>query len=318
MERIEENQVKMAEVLGNWEKQMRSVESENKELKGENNNLKRKIQTLQCESGVRRGKQMRKEVLDIRTGRVMIDCYHVMIEEEPSRDRDDLMRRVERMEHEIEKVQSIICRYSDQAGKACEEFHLELERMKSAQAKSDEKVRHVEKENAKLSSKLGRWMNRKDDETRGQVEDSKVGKMEEELKALLDRLDTFGTELERTKDELSKKVDDLDEENMSKIWEERSIREEVEKLTVPVEKREDIPLGSEKRVREDKGMEQIWNRFRSIDSDLFQYQSDIEHNKQGLRDLAVRLEALRGTMTNGSFQGHLSGQVESLRGRGWR
>ncbi|KAH7296696.1 hypothetical protein KP509_26G035000 [Ceratopteris richardii] len=121
------------------------------------------------------------------------------------------------------------------------------------------------------------------------------------------------------KNELSKKVDDLDVENMNRIWEERSIREEVEKLTLRVEKREDIPLGSEKRVREvDKEMEQIWNRFRSIDCDLFQYQSDIEYNKQGLRDLAARLEALRGATANGSFQGHLSGQVEALRGRGWR
>ncbi|KAH6556940.1 hypothetical protein KP509_08G014600 [Ceratopteris richardii] len=222
------------------------------------------------------------------------------------------------MEHEIEKVQSIIHRYSDQAGKACEEFHLELERMKSAQAESDEKMRRVEKENARLSSKLGRWMNRKDDETQGQVEDPRTGKMEEELKVVLDMLRAFGAELEETKNELSKKVDDLYEENMSRIWEERSIREEVEKLTVRVEKREDISLGSTKRVREDKEMKQIWNRLRSIDCDLFQYQSDIEHNKQGLRDLAVRLEALRGTMANGSFQGHLSGQVESLRGRGWR
>ncbi|KAH6556942.1 hypothetical protein KP509_1Z146800 [Ceratopteris richardii] len=142
--------------------------------------------------------------------------------------------------------------------------------------------------------------------------------MEEELKVVLDMLRAFGAELEETKNELSKKVDDLYEENMSRIWEERSIREEVEKLTVRVEKREDISLGSTKRVREDKEMKQIWNRLRSIDCDLFQYQSDIEHNKQGLRDLAVRLEALRGTMANGSFQGHLSGQVESLRGRGWR
>ncbi|KAH6556941.1 hypothetical protein KP509_1Z146800 [Ceratopteris richardii] len=190
--------------------------------------------------------------------------------------------------------------------------------MKSAQAESDEKMRRVEKENARLSSKLGRWMNRKDDETQGQVEDPRTGKMEEELKVVLDMLRAFGAELEETKNELSKKVDDLYEENMSRIWEERSIREEVEKLTVRVEKREDISLGSTKRVREDKEMKQIWNRLRSIDCDLFQYQSDIEHNKQGLRDLAVRLEALRGTMANGSFQGHLSGQVESLRGRGWR
>ncbi|KAH7290720.1 hypothetical protein KP509_30G060900 [Ceratopteris richardii] len=64
-------------------------------------------------------------------------------------------------------------------------------------------------------------------------------------------------------------------------------------------------------------MEQIWNRFRRIHCDLFQYQSDIEHNKQGLRDLAARLEALRGTTANSSFRGHLS-QVESLQGRGWR
>ncbi|KAH7424701.1 hypothetical protein KP509_11G020200 [Ceratopteris richardii] len=228
------------------------------------------------------------------------------------------MRRVERMEHEIEKLQSIIHRYIDQAGKACEEFHLELERMKSAQAESDEKVRRVEKENAKLSSKLGRWMNRKDDETRGKVEDSKVGKMEEELKEVLDRVDAFGAELERMKNELSKKVDDLDVENMNRIWEERSIREEVEKLTLRVEKREDIPLRFEKGMREDKEMEQIWNRFRGIDCDLFQYQSDIEHNKQGLRDLAARLEALRGITANGSYPSHLAGQVESLRGRGWR
>ncbi|KAH7307572.1 hypothetical protein KP509_22G065900 [Ceratopteris richardii] len=153
-------------------------------------------------------------------------------------------------------------------------------------------------------------MNQKDDETQGQVEDLKVGKMEEELKAVLDRLRVFGEELEETKNELSKKVDDLDVENMSRIWEERSIREDVEKLTIRVEKREDIPLGSTKRVREDKEMEQIWNRFRRIDSDLFQYRSDIEHNKQGLRDLATRLEALRSTMANGSFSCHLSGQVE--------
>ncbi|KAH7421163.1 hypothetical protein KP509_13G043300 [Ceratopteris richardii] len=105
---------------------------------------------------------------------------------------------------------------------------------------------------------------------------------------------------------------------MSRIWEERSIREEVEKLTLRVEKSEDIPLGSEKGMREDKEMEQIWNRFRGIDCDLFQYQSDIEHNKQGLRDLAARLEALRGITANGSYPSHLAGQVESLRGRGWR
>ncbi|KAH7314721.1 hypothetical protein KP509_21G017900 [Ceratopteris richardii] len=222
------------------------------------------------------------------------------------------------MEHEIEKVQSIIHRYSDQAGKACEEFHLELERMKSAQAESDEKVRQVEKENAKLSSKLARWMNRKNEETREWIEDPKVGRMEGELKAMLDRLDVFGTELERTKNELSKKVDDLDEENMSRIWEERSIREEVEKLTIRVEKREDIPLGYARRVREDKEMEEIWNRFRSIDSDLFQYHSDIECNKQGLRDLATRLESLMGTTGNGSLPSHLPGHVEALRGRGWR
>ncbi|KAH7352757.1 hypothetical protein KP509_19G061800 [Ceratopteris richardii] len=121
------------------------------------------------------------------------------------------------------------------------------------------------------------------------------------------------------KNELSKKVDDQDVENMSRIWEERSIREEVEKLTVRVEKREDVPQGSKKRMRElDGEMEQIWNRFRSIDCDLFQYQSDIEQSKHGLRDLASRLEALKGTMANGSFSCHLSAQVESLQGRGWR
>ncbi|KAH7290719.1 hypothetical protein KP509_30G060900 [Ceratopteris richardii] len=142
--------------------------------------------------------------------------------------------------------------------------------------------------------------------------------MEEELQAVLNRLDAFETKLERMKNELSKKVDDLDVENMSRIWEERSIREEVEKLTLRVEKREENPLRSEKIIRElDEEMEQIWNRFRRIHCDLFQYQSDIEHNKQGLRDLAARLEALRGTTANSSFRGHLS-QVESLQGRGWR
>ncbi|KAH7372911.1 hypothetical protein KP509_17G028600 [Ceratopteris richardii] len=249
---------------------------------------------------------------------MIANCHGVSIEEELSREDDDMAQRVDRMEKEIEKLREMTGRHDDQAGKVAEEFHLELERMKSVQAESDEKVGRVEKENAKLSSKLGRWMNRKDDEMRVQVEDPKAGKMEEELKAVLDRLDAFGTELEEMKNELLKKVDDLNEENMSRIWEERSIREEVEKLTVRVEKREDVPLESAKRVREDKEMEQIWNRFRGIDCDLFQYQSDIEHNKQGLRDLAARLESLRSTMSNNNFSGHLSNHVESLRGRGWR
>ncbi|KAH7314722.1 hypothetical protein KP509_21G017900 [Ceratopteris richardii] len=284
-------------------------------LKNENKERKRVNKSLRKD---RLMPESENVVWDLRSGLMVANCFGVAIEEELSRDKDDLMRRVEGMEHEIEKVQSIIHRYSDQAGKACEEFHLELERMKSAQAESDEKVRQVEKENAKLSSKLARWMNRKNEETREWIEDPKVGRMEGELKAMLDRLDVFGTELERTKNELSKKVDDLDEENMSRIWEERSIREEVEKLTIRVEKREDIPLGYARRVREDKEMEEIWNRFRSIDSDLFQYHSDIECNKQGLRDLATRLESLMGTTGNGSLPSHLPGHVEALRGRGWR
>ncbi|KAH7299592.1 hypothetical protein KP509_24G019700 [Ceratopteris richardii] len=306
VEKLEESQARLGEVVAKCVEQLQVLENRSKELEANKSSRE----------GLARSDN-ENVVLDLRTGLMIADCHNVAIKEDSPKYDDDLTQRVDRMEREIKKLQEMTGRYDDQAGKIVEEFHPELKRMKSAQAESNEKVRQVEKENARLSRKLGRLMNRKHDETRGQVEDPKVGKMEGELKAMLDRLDAFGTELEKMKNEFSKKVDDLDVENMSRIWEERSIREEVEKLTVRVEKRGDIPLGSEKRVREDKGMDQIWNQFRSIDSDLFQYQSDIEHNKQGLRDLATRLEALRSTTANGTFLCHLSGQVESLRGRGW-
>ncbi|KAH7315437.1 hypothetical protein KP509_21G049600 [Ceratopteris richardii] len=259
---------------------------------------------------------------------MVADCFGVAIEEELSRDEDDLMRRVERMEHEIEKVQSIIRRYNDQAGKACDEFHLQLERMKSAQAESDEKMRRVEKENARLSSKLGRWMNQKDDETRERAEDPKVGRIEEELKVMLDKLEAIGVELEKAK-ELSKKVDDLEVENMSRIWEERSIREEVEKLSRQVGRSEEVPLEIERKMSHlEEEMKKMWVRFHQVDDEIFRLQGSDERKEEGIRDLALKLEALRGVVMNGGLPDRiawledniskLSNHVEALRGRGWR
>ncbi|KAH7442765.1 hypothetical protein KP509_02G000400 [Ceratopteris richardii] len=178
----------MAEVLGTWEKQVRALESENKELKRVNTSLRKDLVRLESEN----------MVLDLKSSLMVDDCFGVAIEEESERDEENLIKRLEQIEQEMERVQSLIGKYSDQVGRVSEDVHLELERIQSAQVESNEKVRRVEKENARLSSKLGRWMNRKDDETGGQVEDPKVGKMEGELKAMLDRLDAFRTELERT------------------------------------------------------------------------------------------------------------------------
>ncbi|KAH7421162.1 hypothetical protein KP509_13G043200 [Ceratopteris richardii] len=105
IEKLEENQVKMAEILGTWEKQVRVLKNENKERKRVNKSW-RKDRVLPESENV---------VWDLRSGLMVADCFGVAIGEELSRDEDDLMRRVERMEHEIEKVQSIIRRYSDQS-----------------------------------------------------------------------------------------------------------------------------------------------------------------------------------------------------------
>ncbi|KAH7307229.1 hypothetical protein KP509_22G050700 [Ceratopteris richardii] len=106
IEKLEENQVKMAEVLGIWEKQVRILKNENKEWKRVNKSWRQDLLKLESEN----------VVWDLRSGLMVADCFGVAIEEELSRDEDGLMRRVEGMEHEIEKVQSIIRRYSDQAG----------------------------------------------------------------------------------------------------------------------------------------------------------------------------------------------------------
>ncbi|KAH7292769.1 hypothetical protein KP509_29G084600 [Ceratopteris richardii] len=260
---------------------------------------------------------------------MIADCHSVGIKEGSPKYDDNLAQRVDRMEREIKKLQETTGRYDYQAGKMAEEFHMKLERMESAQAESDEKMRQLEKENERLTGKLGEWMSERDDERRKCVEgDQKVGKMEEELKAILGKLDALGVGFEGT-EKLAKKVDELEAKHESRIWEDRTIREEVEKLSDLVKRREEVPLKTESMMSHlEEERKKMWIRFHQVDDEIFRLQGSDERKEEEIRDLALKLEALRGVVMNGGLLDRiawledniskLSNHVEALRGRGWR
>ncbi|KAH7307780.1 hypothetical protein KP509_22G077400 [Ceratopteris richardii] len=112
IEKLEENQVKMVDILGTWEKQIQALKSKNKELKA-NKSLREGLASSDNEN----------VVLDLRNVLMIADCHNVAIKEDSPKYDDDLAQRVDRMEREIKKLQEMTGRYDDQAGKMAEEFH---------------------------------------------------------------------------------------------------------------------------------------------------------------------------------------------------